>query len=61
MLNSDVTYRKLVLNKKLVFRKRFNLLECRKPNFVLAPLTFPRKQIELFVHCNASALHLVVG
>ena len=34
-----------------MFRKRFNLLECRKPNFVLAPLTFPRKQIELFVHC----------
>jgi hypothetical protein len=61
MLNSDVTYREFIFNKQLVFRKRFDLFKCRKPNFVFAPLTFPRKQIELFVHCNSSALHLVVG
>jgi hypothetical protein len=36
MLNPDVTNRELVLNEQLVFRKRFYLLECRKPNFVVA-------------------------
>jgi hypothetical protein len=61
MLNSDVTYLEFIFNKQLGFRKRFDLFKCRKPNFVFAPFTCPRNQIELFVHCNASARHLEVG
>lgn len=52
MLNPDITYRELSFNKQLVFRKGFDLLEGRKPSFVLAPLAFPRKQIQLFAHCK---------